>query len=567
VKNKFQFKDRRLINNYKHIIMNKIKVNYKINYYFFIILYGLILFLISFKVFNIPITHDEIQTTVYYSNFSVWQIMMYPDNWPNNHILNTILTKGFILIFGANQWVVRTPNVLSFLLYAFAIFRINKIVLKKDSLFFIPAAILFIANPYLLDFFGLCRGYGISCALCTLSISYLISGYKYLNNKNIWLAFGLSILASYANFTLLVFWVATTMLTWFYFVGLFRIKREQLLKPTLIIFISSILYLLLIATPIYKMQSSDQFQYWNSPGFYSATILSLVDLALYGTRRGFHGITDTIAILSIIILIINCIYIFIKGKKSKFEIQNICRPVFIATTIIILTAGINYLQCKILNTPNLTGRTALFFYPMFIIAFVTTLGLFEKLKIKTLKIALSVFITAICLLHLADTMSLKSVREWWYDENTFKVLNYLKTTNKDKTVSMQTNWLFNPSFYFYKYTGKAPWLDLKYYDKNIELNTDAEYYYVMEEDFITLAPKFEPVLKFDNGCWLLKKRQANDTINKQTGYDIIIKEKMKQIYKDEKWLNTVKEKAKNRGISLDSMVYLDAKWMLDSYGK
>lgn len=72
----------------------------KINQYTFILIYALAFSLSLFKVFHVPITHDEVATTVHYANFSVWQIMMYPDTLPNNHILNTIFTKIFLLFFG-----------------------------------------------------------------------------------------------------------------------------------------------------------------------------------------------------------------------------------------------------------------------------------------------------------------------------------------------------------------------------------------------------------------------------------------------------------------------------------
>jgi len=52
-----------------------------------------------------------------------------------------------------------------------------------------------------------------------------------------------------------------------------------------------------------------------------------------------------------------------------------------------------------------------------------------------------------------------------------------------------------------------------------------------------------------------------------TNYKALIEDKIKLIYNDEKWLNTIREKAQKKGISLDSMVYLDAKWMIDTYGK
>jgi len=480
----------------------------KFNYLTFIVIFLAAFAFILYKALHIPMTHDEYPTTCIYYNFNVWQIMMYPDDSPNNHLLNTIITKGFILLFGKEQCVVRMPNVLSFLVYAFAIFRINKTVLKKDSIYFIPAALLFIANPYLIDFFSLCRGYGMSCAICTLSASYLISGYTEFKNKHIWLAFVFSILASYANFTLLVFWGATTMLAWFYFFVLYRSKQGNLLQPTLIIFISCIIYVALIAHPIFKMQSTNQFQFWNSAGFIKETLIPLIIHTFYGSKYKLFQMINTTTYLVIGVLIVNTIYILIKYKASHFQLKSLTRPVFVSTMIILLTAGINILQCIFMHTPNLTGRTALFFYPLFIIVLVTSIGVFSKLKGRIHKFVLASCISFICIFHLSTTLRRNNVWEWWFDENNLNVIAYLKTQSKGQQVSLKTNWLFHPSFSFYKCTDKTPWLDLKEYDKSMSIETDAEYYYILAEDYDMLGSKFEPIIKYDNNCWLLKRKDS-----------------------------------------------------------
>jgi hypothetical protein len=545
----------------------------KLNQFVFFLIYALTFILILYKVLYVPITHDEVGTTVHYSNFSVWQIMMYPDAWPNNHILNTLLTKLFLLLFGKEQWVVRLPNLLSFLLYAFGVSRIIKTALQIESIFYIPAALLFIANPYLLDFFGLCRGYGMSVALCTLSVSYLITGYTSLNNKNIWIAFILSILACYANFTLLIFWVATTFLTWFYFFTLYRDKKSLLLKPTMVIIISCLLYAALIALPIYKMQSTNQFQYWTSSGFFNDTLLQLIVNTFYGSKFFLFLHFKIIAYLVISILVANCIYIIIRLFNSQHQFKILHQPIFAATIIILLSAIINIIQCKVLHTPNLNGRTALFFYPLFIIALVTSLGVF-KVKAMLINTVLSFVISFFCIFLLVDTVSFKSVREWWFDANTFKVTNYLNKSRNSQNTSLETNWLFNPSFNFYKYTGKTPWLDLKDYNKSLVLNTSAEYYYVLAEDYKTLESRFDPVIKFDNDCWLLKKKPVQnefpkkaELIKEKADYEALINETILKIHHDKKWLNLIKEKALKNKIPLDSMIYIDAKWMVDTYSK
>ena len=256
------------------------------------------------------------------------------------------------------------------------------------------------------------------------------------------------------------------------------------------------------------MHSSNEFKYWTSAGFYSETMLPLIKNTLYGSHRWLFKHFNSVAFIVIAILLINSAYIIYRFISSKFQIKNLFKPIFVATLIILLTAGINILQCLFLHTPNLNGRTALFFYPLFIIAFVTLIGLFSNLKFDILKKVFAISISVICLFHLSDTMSLKSVREWWFNANTFKVIDYIKSSNDGQNTSLKTNWLFDPSFYFYKYSGKLPWLDLKEYDKSIDTNTNAKYYYVFEEDYSILESKYYPVIKFDDNSWLLKKKST-----------------------------------------------------------
>lgn len=463
--------------------------------------------MIMYKVIHLPITHDETSTTVHYSNFSYWQIMMYPDEWPNNHILNTLMSKFLISILGAEQWVVRLPNLLSFLLYAFAIFRTNKTILGFTSRFFIPASILFICNPYLLDFFGLCRGYAMSCALATLSVSYMITGYKKMDISHVWISFFLSILASYANFTLLVFWVAVSSITFLFFFIRYRDSNRNFWKPSIILFISCISYAALIATPIIKMQSTNQFQYWEQTGFYEGTIVPLVIHALYGSSKFTTKVYHFISITAILVILWNTTYVIYVFFKTKFNNEILRKPIFVATSILLITAFVNIIQCLILKTPNLNGRTALFFFPLFILALITTIGTFKILKNNLVKSATSLFVTILLILQLADTFSFTYVREWWFDANTFQVVDYLNKPNKK--VTLKTNWLFYPSFYFYKYTGKLPNIDLKEYDKNIDINTDAEYYYINKEDFKTLESKFELAFQVNEERMLVKRKKTS----------------------------------------------------------
>jgi hypothetical protein len=477
----------------------------KFNLYGFITLFGILFLVILYKVIHLPVTTDELPTALFYSNFSFWKIMMYPDNIPNNHILNTLLVKCSMMIFGKEQWAIRLPSLLCFIVFGYGVFRILKLVLKPTSFYFLPAAILFI-NPYCLDFFGLCRGYAISITMVTFTIGFLIEGYLLKKPKLIWYSLLTSILASYANFSALVFWVATSAMVWFYFFIETKKDWRKLIKPTIILFFISVAYLALIITPIRKMQSTNEFQYWSSRGFYAETIKSLLVDWWYDSKILSTVSLDTWAYGLIFVVLISIFFFLRNLQKNKFSIQSFSHPTFVTTAIILLPAFVSIVQSTILKTPNLNGRTAMFFFPLISSVFATLLSLIPELKKQWIHKSLVAFAGVILVINLTSRVSLKYVKEWYYDQNTLEVINFIKEKSDGKPITLKTSWFFHPSFYFYTHTEKAPCIDLYCFDKNIEVTTSAEYYYIWADDYKQLEPRFEVVYKFSPDRWLLKQR-------------------------------------------------------------
>ncbi len=480
------------------------------------IIFLVIFFSIVYKIIHVPITHDEAPSAVTYFNYSVWEIMMYPNYWPNNHILNTLLTKLFIVLFGKEQWVIRLPNLLCFIGFAFAAYYIIRLLFKNNSVLIIGAAFLFFGNPYLLDFFGLCRGYGMGAAFATISACLLMYGYYQSSDKKIWLAFILAILASYANFTILIFWVAVTILCSIYFLYKYWNLAKQIVKHLGLFLIISIGYIALIVTPIRKMISANQFRFWTSNGFYSDTLFSMAENLRYNDGFLLGLSRDTIIALALIVLAISVAVILWRFVKIGWSWENFKRPLTIACLILCLTVAVNILQCWIMNTPNLSERAALFLFPLFSILMVSLLAEIDNFKRKRAKLFLAIIIPVYISWHMINTYNPRSVKEWRYDENTLEVIKYLKNihAHSNSRITLKTNWLFNPSFYFYRMTGKTPWLELYLYDKNIDKNTDAQFYYIMDKDLNQLIPEFKIIKYFGENGLLVKKVKdyKNDTL-------------------------------------------------------
>lgn len=88
------------------------------------------------------------------------------DEWDriiaNNHKLNTFLMKVFGGVFGHNEWALRLPNSLSFVLYAWATWRLVKRV--PSTWIAVLASIVLLVQPNLIEFFSIARGYALGTA-------------------------------------------------------------------------------------------------------------------------------------------------------------------------------------------------------------------------------------------------------------------------------------------------------------------------------------------------------------------------------------------------------------------
>jgi hypothetical protein len=205
-------------------------------------------------------------------------------------------------------------------------------------------------------------------------------------------------------------------------------------------------------------------------------------------------------------LLANGILILIAFSKSGYRISGLREPVFVTTSLLLVTVFVNILQCHLLKTPNLHGRTALFLYPLFIAVFISFLGMLPVSKFRPFQKFIALAFAFICIFHMSGKFKFNWVRDWWHDADTFKVLNYFEDTQVDKPVSLKTTWFCYNSFYYYVYTGKTPWLALEGYDKNIDINTKAEYYYIFTRDTAALRTIFEPVREFGNDRILMKRK-------------------------------------------------------------
>lgn len=90
----------------------------------------------------------------------------------NHHLLNVWGMWFFAKLFGQSELALRLPNVLAFVVYALAAARIA--LRAGSTVRSVTGFVLIMAHPYLLEFFGLARGYGMSIGFLLMSLWHLV---------------------------------------------------------------------------------------------------------------------------------------------------------------------------------------------------------------------------------------------------------------------------------------------------------------------------------------------------------------------------------------------------------
>jgi hypothetical protein len=131
---------------------------------------GLVLFIFIFaRAALVPLVGDEVGT--FYLYIQTHNFLPYQAHWDaNNHLLNSALSVAFTQLFGNAEWVLRLANVIFFPLYLFYAYKLAGLLNNKVLQWAVILSLWFAHN--FIEFFGYCRGYGISMALLLGALYY-----------------------------------------------------------------------------------------------------------------------------------------------------------------------------------------------------------------------------------------------------------------------------------------------------------------------------------------------------------------------------------------------------------
>lgn len=436
-----------------------------------------IVFILSYivlRAIKIPITHDEAGTILNFSTQTCWDIITYKEPIPNNHILNTLLIKLFVKLGGYTELMCRLPNVIAGFFYLLFSVRISKLILKDIQVLRVAFLILLISNPYLMEFFSLARGYGLSVSLMMISIYYFIKSLDNFKFINYCLAF--AILAVYSNLTLLNYFASLIL-----GVLIFILPKSGSKKVVIFRMIVGIAILfILLSIPVLKMMQTNQFTYWGNEGFYKETFITLLTSAIQGKA---YFTDKTFTIVSVLILLS---FIFTIAKTIKTLYSRKYDSIAVVLNVLFIGCILyNVLQHVLLHIPYLNARTSLFFYPLFVLSISSSVAELRSEYFKVVLNVLYVLAALVGLVHIARSYNLHSSYEWWFDGDNKKVIQILDQASmldKDIPVTFKCDWLFQPSMTFYIKGQNRAGISSPPYNKAIDTTALVDYYYITSDD-------------------------------------------------------------------------------------
>lgn len=452
-----------------------------------IIVFGVLIFSYTItRAYLLSITWDESYTYLEFIKHGIYYPKEFGVMSANNHILNSVGGIFFTKLLGISEFTLRLTTLFSHL---FFLFYSAKLTLKLNNKWVSISAFLILnLNPFMLDFFSLSRGYGISLGFLMPSIYYLLE----FNSEKIKIKYAVisllfAALGTLGNLTLLnYFFVLYCIIILIFFYNNYNkntnkinaIKKTiyQLLLPTFLF--GSFLFLILPYS--FELRKAGALFMGGESGLWTDTLGTIIPRLWYGLDFSYYLIRLSKGFILIVIFIALCYSIlnFFKNKKSE-NLSSL-------TVMLLLFLGILFfavLQHYLLDTLYLIERAVLFLYVIFLVVFIF---LVKELMLKNnmYKVFLHLFALFV-IVHFVFSINFKYVYEWKDDCETKDMLSDLekikKVSSEKFNLSIGIPLSLESSINFYRNTNQLNWLNQTMRSKRINYLDD--YFFLRPEDF------------------------------------------------------------------------------------
>ena len=465
--------------------MNSFSVKEKTSSYLLMLICALLFIYVAVRSYLIGITWDEAYNYLFFTRKGFFFPVHFNGISANNHLLNTWLTRIVTGNFGLSEFTLRIPVIFFYAMYLFFTFKIsNEFVSPVQK---VSSLIIFNLNPYLLDFFSLARGYGLSYGLLAGSLWYL---YLFLENnfekKLSFRSLIFAMLAVLAHLTLIHFLLLLFCLILFVdFIhsdkNLKSSKRIfEVLKKNKIAIILLLVFLSYVIPMILGLAHAEAFFFGGTKGFWQDTVVSVFDRSLY--ENNYPVILKLLLSIGSLIIICTALFFVIKNMRTKNSWnKNIFLPA--VTFLLIICSVASIVQHYLFGILFLTERTALYLLILFSYLFVFLIHEISE-KWNNIKY-ISVIISLLLVFHFANSMNMKYVLEWKWDADVREMIHDLDSlkaeTPKEKfSMDVGMNLEFELPFNFYKFKNNLTWLSPAV--RSMKFHPLSDFYLYFESD-------------------------------------------------------------------------------------
>lgn len=431
----------------------------------------------------VGVTYDEAWTLRGFVPLPLGQVLSCTPCDANNHLLNTLLIKLVYLFSPDTVFWGRFPNLLAGFFYIFFAARIGRQFLKP-----LPAKLLFLLlllNPFLLDFFSLARGYGLSISFMLASCYFLL---RYRDEVRwVWLALLMASLAVLSNYSLLNFWLGAVSVVVFF---AWRQGGKSLLLGFACSLVFGLALLALLWGPLHTLVQNDAFYFGGKQGFFSDTIGSLTRYSLYASQAFSEAQLVASLLLSLLGLVV-------LGAVFSNSLRHLTFSRAVLFSLLLLVPVLSTIaQHFLLGNLYLIERTALFFYPLFVFCLIFWMAEIEGstfLKMAHGLVFISVVAFGINFLRAANFY--KTIT-WEFDAHNREILETLqhKAHQQGDTLSISGTKLFMHSM-LYLVEAYPRLTYLPQYSLGDSVLTDYYLFYNRSLPPVWYYPEKEPIAK------------------------------------------------------------------------
>ena len=478
----------------------------------FILIASVLVFVyVALRALLLSFTHDECFSFLHYSRGS-WENIN-DLKFTNNHLLNSWLMKICYKTFGDSEFSLRLPNVLSFILF---LYFGGKLLLQiKDLRMMIMGWIFLFLNPFVLDFFSLARGYGISMGLMMMGIHGMyILLYSSNRIRNIFFAMIPVCLALLANLTMINFLLAFTftisLLAIFSMLGLpmcGQFKKRNWWPVILIPLALLATELIYIMPLMLGLKNTGNFDFGGTAGFWADTVWSLVRFSSYDHAEYIWPSRIFLQLFIALPLLFICIRALVVIFSRRFTER--INFVSILSFILLLCVVAVILQNKFFHIPYPLERVGIYFIPLFSLIFIFWLS---GLRSLTWKKIVSSLVLITNLIIFSEAVNLHYFTLWKYDSETKLLMaNLEELFTKDKYIQgfkpLGIDFLYKPSFNYYRFRNRITYLEPSV-NEDIPTKGRFDYYilppwYKNDQGMVVYAPESKQVEVRKNGSLLL----------------------------------------------------------------